>query len=166
MAVVFRSVPPRPVKGCSPPPPPSVARASVALGQILRERDLITQEQLTIAVDQQRSSNRRLGQVLLDLGYTTPDALLGALTIQLGVPAARLNDFTISAKAVHALPERIARKHNAVPLQRIGLLQEHHDDREFGRGTSCPGPTRVRSTRKRVSRSRKDSVRCCVRIPT
>ena len=122
MALVFRSVPPRPVKGCSPPPPPSVARASVALGQLLRERDLITQEQLTIAVDQQRSSNRRLGQVLLDLGYTTPDALLGALTIQLGVPAARLNDFTINSKAVHVLPERIARKHNAVPLQRIGPM--------------------------------------------
>ena len=122
MALVFRSAPPRPVKATLPPPPSVVARASVALGQILRERELITQEQLTIAIEQQRTSNRRLGQVLLDLGFTTPDALLGALTIQLGVPAARLNDFTMNASAAHAVPEKIARKHNAVPLQKVGTL--------------------------------------------
>src|SRR5206468_7611872 len=63
-----------------------------------------------------------LGQVLLDLGFTTPDAVLGALSVQLGVPATRLNGFTVSHAAVQALPEKVARKHLAVPLQKIGPM--------------------------------------------
>ncbi|HVD93763.1 MAG TPA: ATPase, T2SS/T4P/T4SS family, partial [Vicinamibacterales bacterium] len=76
----------------------------------------------TIALEQQRSSGRRLGQVLIDLGFTTPDAVLGALSVQLGVAATRLNGFTISRAAVQALPEKVARKHMAVPLQKVGTM--------------------------------------------
>ena len=65
---------------------------------------------------------RRLGQVLIDLGYTTPDAVLGALSLQLGVAATRLNGFTVSPAAVQALPEKVARKHMAVPLQKLGTM--------------------------------------------
>jgi type IV pilus assembly protein PilB len=90
---------------------------------VLLERQLITREQLTVAIEHQRTStDRRLGQVLLDLGFTTPDAVLGALSVQLGVPATRLNGFTVSQAAVQALPEKVARKHLAVPLQKIGMM--------------------------------------------
>jgi type IV pilus assembly protein PilB len=98
-------------------------RASAALGEVLLERNLITSEQLEVAIEHQRTSNgKRLGQVLLDLAFTTPDAILGALSIQLGMPAARLNDFTVSMAAVRSLPEKIARKHLAVPLQKVGAM--------------------------------------------
>jgi type IV pilus assembly protein PilB len=107
----------------SSPPPVSVGgRAGTALGQVLLERNLITAHQLNVAIEHQRTSNKRIGQVLLDLGFTTPDVILGALSIQLGVPAARLNDFSVSTAAVQALPEKLARKHNAVPLQKVGQL--------------------------------------------
>jgi type IV pilus assembly protein PilB len=122
MAVEFRTLPLRAVK----PPvarPPLAARAGGALGEVLLERELITREQLTVAIEHQRTSpDRRLGQVLLDLGFTTPDAVLGALSVQLGVPATRLNGFTVSQAAVQALPEKVARKHLAVPLQKIGVM--------------------------------------------
>jgi type IV pilus assembly protein PilB len=98
------------------------ARTNMALGQLLVERDLITSEQLEMAIAQQRTSGRRLGQVLIDLGFTTPDAVLGALTIQLGVAATRLNTYTVNPAAVQALPEKIARKHLTVPLQKVGAL--------------------------------------------
>ncbi len=102
------------------PPPPQ--RAGAALGEVLLERQLITREQLTLAIEHQRNSDRRLGQVLIDLGYTTPDAVLGALSLQLGVAATRLNGFTVSPAAVQALPEKVARKHMAVPLQKLGTM--------------------------------------------
>jgi type IV pilus assembly protein PilB len=102
--------------------PASTPRAGAALGKVLLERRLITDEQLTVALEQQRDSGRRLGQVLIDLGFTTPDAVLGALSLQLGVPATRLNGFTISPAAVRALPEKVARKHMAVPLQKLGTM--------------------------------------------
>src|SRR5882672_1806293 len=122
MALDFRSASSRPAKVSSPPPVANGGRAGIALGQVLLERNLITAHQLTVAIEHQRTSNKRIGQVLLDLGFTTPDAILGALSVQLGVPAARLNDFSVSPAAVQALPEKLARKHNAVPLQRVGHL--------------------------------------------
>jgi type IV pilus assembly protein PilB len=114
--LALRTVKAAPVRAATPP------RATTALGQVLLERAIITPEQLAVAIDQQRTSNRRLGQVLVDLGFATPDAVLGALSVQLGVPGTRLNGFTVSPAAVQALPERIARKHGAVPLQKLGAM--------------------------------------------
>jgi type IV pilus assembly protein PilB len=91
------------------------------IGQVLLEKQLITPEQLALAIAQHRETRRRVGQVLLDLGFATPDAVLGALSYQLGVPATRLNTFTVNPAAVRSLPERVARKHLAVPLQKNAL---------------------------------------------
>jgi type IV pilus assembly protein PilB len=115
MALQFNPVPTRPADPRTGPVP-----GSAALGEVLLERNLITPEQLRIAIDHQRTTNRRIGQVLIDLGFTNADAVLGALSLQLGVPATRLNGYTVSATAVQALPEKLARKHSAVPLQRVG----------------------------------------------
>jgi len=52
------------------------ARTNIALGELLVERDFITAEQLAVAIAQQRTSGRRLGHMLIDLGFTTPDAVL------------------------------------------------------------------------------------------
>jgi type IV pilus assembly protein PilB len=109
--------PPLPAAPKSTPP----IRPS-ALGELLLERDLITAEQLTAAINHQRVSGRRLGQVLIDMGFTTPDAVLGALSVQQGVAATRLNGYTVSPGAVQALPEKVARKYLAVPLQKIGTM--------------------------------------------
>jgi type IV pilus assembly protein PilB len=122
LALEFRSAPHRDVKSASPIKPPPVPRAGAALGEVLLERQLITREQLTLAIEHHRNSERRLGQVLIDLGFTTPDAVLGALSLQLGVAATRLNGFTVSPAAVQALPEKVARKHMAVPLQKLGTM--------------------------------------------
>jgi type IV pilus assembly protein PilB len=102
-------------------PLPPVTAVPNALGQVLIERQSITSEQLAIAVAQQGATDRRLGHVLLDLGFATPDAILGALSMQLGVPATRLNAAIVSPAAVLALPERVARKHGVVPLQKVGV---------------------------------------------
>jgi type IV pilus assembly protein PilB len=99
-----------------------MARSGAALGQVLVERSVITAEQLEAAIEHQRKSDHRLGQVLIDLGFTTPDAVLGGLSVQLGVPATRLNGFTVNASAVQALPEKVARAHLAVPLTKVNQL--------------------------------------------
>jgi type IV pilus assembly protein PilB len=122
VALDFSTSPPRDLKAGAAARPPVTPRAGAALGKVLLERRLITDEQLTVALEHQRDSGRRLGQVLIDLGFTTPDAVLGGLSLQLGVPATRLNGFTISPAAVRALPEKVARKHMAVPLQKLGTM--------------------------------------------
>ena len=95
---------------------------AAALGEVLLERNVITAEQLRIAIEQQGTSRRRIGHVLIDLGFTNADAVLGALSLQLGVASTRLNDYRVSPSAVQALPEKLARKHLVVPLQKVGQM--------------------------------------------
>jgi type IV pilus assembly protein PilB len=103
-----------PVKRVAPRAP------HAALGAILRARELITDEQLNAAIEQQKKTSRRLGQVLIDMGATTQDAVLGALGIQLGMPGIRINAYTIDADALDALPEKVARRHGAFPISKVG----------------------------------------------
>src|SRR5207248_7442038 len=43
-----------------------------------------------------------------------------ALSLQLGMPTVRINAFTVSTDAVAALPEKIARRHTAFPVRKVG----------------------------------------------
>ncbi len=92
----------------------------VALGSLLLQRGLITQEQLDAAIAAQQTTGRRLGHILVDMGFATADAVLEALSQQLGLPAVRVNAYTLNAETVRALPEKVARRHTAFPLQKVG----------------------------------------------
>ena len=91
-----------------------------ALGALLRDRGLLTDEQLSTAIGRQRKTGRRLGQILVELGFVTPEAVLEALSQQLGVPTARINAHTVQPDAVGTLPEKVARRHTAFPIQKVG----------------------------------------------
>jgi type IV pilus assembly protein PilB len=95
-------------------------RGHTALGGLLIERGLITTEQLDAAVLQQKAAGMRLGRVLVERGVLTPEALLEVLSEQLGVPTARINAYTVNQEAIGALPEKVARRHTAFPLQKTG----------------------------------------------
>jgi MSHA biogenesis protein MshE len=45
-----------------------MTRKRVRLGDLLREKRLISDEQLTEALDEQRRTGRKLGRVLIDIG--------------------------------------------------------------------------------------------------
>ena len=91
-----------------------------ALGALLHDRGLLTEAQLDAAIARQRQTGHRLGHVLVDLGFVTCDAVLEALSQQVGVPTVRINAFTVNTEALRALPEKVARRHTAFPLQKLG----------------------------------------------
>ena len=100
--------------------PAAVPALPATLGRILRDRGLITEEQLDAAIGRQKRSGKRLGELLVDLGYATADSILAALSEQLNVPTTRVNAFTVNTEAIGALPEKVARKHQAFPLMKVG----------------------------------------------
>ena len=97
-----------------------VAEGPKALGALLCERGLLTEAQLEAAIERQKETGRRLGHVLVDMGFVTPEAVLEALSLQMGVPTVRINAFTVNTDALNALPEKVARRHTAFPLQKVG----------------------------------------------
>lgn len=102
------------------PQPAPIRRGHTALGDLLVDRGVITSAQLDVALNEQKTTGRRLGRVLVDRGVLTPEVLLEVLSEQLGVPTTRINAYTVSADAIAALPEKVARRHTAFPLQKTG----------------------------------------------
>ena len=94
--------------------------AATKLGQLLRNAGLITEEELQIALEQQKRTGERRGSILVSLGIIDEQSLLEALEYQLGIPHVDLSQVKYSPEAISALPENLARRYAAVPLRREG----------------------------------------------
>ena len=99
---------------------PARVKKAPALGEILVERKTLTQDQLREAIERQQRSRKRLGEILMELGFADADSVLEGLSAQLGVPPTRVNSFTVTPEAMSCLSERIARKYTAVPMLKTG----------------------------------------------
>ena len=86
------------------------------LGQILLERGLLSDEQLRDAEEQQRSSGRSLGRVLVDQQIVTEKDLVAALAAQVGMGFVDLADEDIDARAATMLSDTIMRRHSLLPI--------------------------------------------------
>ncbi|MBI4870762.1 MAG: hypothetical protein HY814_04260 [Candidatus Riflebacteria bacterium] len=60
-------------------------RPSILLGELLVEAGLVTRAQVETALSVQGRTGRKLGEILCDLGFITPDRLIEALLAQLGI---------------------------------------------------------------------------------
>jgi hypothetical protein len=56
------------------------------LGELLIERQQITQEDLDRALELQKERGEKLGKILVDLGFIAARDVLAALSDQLGIP--------------------------------------------------------------------------------
>ncbi len=93
------------------------------LGQILLEQGLLTEEQLSRALDEHRNTPKSLGRVLIDLGYIRERDLVRALAEQVGLEFVDLSEARIDAAIAALVPEGIARRYRALPIgERDGKL--------------------------------------------
>jgi type IV pilus assembly protein PilB len=90
------------------------------LGEILVAAGLITPEQLTEGLTLQKQAAKRIGAVLVDLGYITESDVYGALGDQLGVPYVSLSFYSVDPNVISLIGEQFARQHKVIPLFRIG----------------------------------------------
>ena len=101
----------------------TVKRKSKQLGQILIELGFITPEQLETALEEHRKTPKSLGRVLIDLGMIKEADLVRALAEQVGLEFVDLNEFPIDATATVLLPEALSRRYRAIPIgERDGRL--------------------------------------------
>ncbi|TNF56825.1 type II secretion system protein GspE [bacterium] len=73
----------------------SVAKKTALLGQILIERGLITPDKLDVALKEQSALGKkeRIGKILINLGFISEQALLKALSYQLGITYLPFSEF-------------------------------------------------------------------------
>ena len=95
---------------------PSVGAPPVRLGDKLIQLGLITQDQLHIALMEQKSSGKPLGEALLSLGFTTEEAMRGALADNLGETAISLKGIVANSDALALIPKPLAKRHMLFPV--------------------------------------------------
>jgi type IV pilus assembly protein PilB len=93
---------------------------AIKLGEMLIKARLITQEQLTKALDHQKANGGKLGYNLVKLGLVKEDDITQLLSQQYGVPAINLGSVEIDESVIKLIPSEVAQKYLIMPISRAG----------------------------------------------
>ncbi|HVN31324.1 MAG TPA: type IV-A pilus assembly ATPase PilB [Thermoanaerobaculaceae bacterium] len=93
---------------------------ALKLGELLLKAQLINQQQLTKALEEQKVSGGKLGEILQRLGFVTEDDIIECLSHQFGVPSINLRHFEIDPNVAKIIPVDLARKYNVIPVNKTG----------------------------------------------
>lgn len=89
------------------------------LGDLLVENKIISTAQLEKALRLQQGSGKKLGDVLIELGLLNETDLVMFLAKQLNLPFLELSSYKIKPEVIRELPEALARRLKAIPLDRL-----------------------------------------------
>jgi type IV pilus assembly protein PilB len=93
----------------------------VPLGQMLVQDGILTDEQVATALDRQRKTKERLGQVLIDMRLIDEEVLLKYLGAQFRKePITRQDLGALDLDVVKLIPEEVARQHRVIAAERNG----------------------------------------------
>lgn len=88
-------------------------------GQILLEKKIVTEEQLREAIHRQQTtmSHRRIGEILVRLGYISKSHIIETLSDQLGIPIIKLSERDIPEHVRSVMDGSIATLYKVVPVE-------------------------------------------------
>lgn len=92
----------------------------VRLGEILLQQKLLSDEQLQLALAEQKRTGRKLGRIFVENGFVSEEQISGALAKQLNIPYINLKYQNVNADTVRLLPETQARRFRAMALEDRG----------------------------------------------
>lgn len=87
------------------------------LGDLLVELGYISENQVQEAIKIQKATGKRLGRIFVELGYITEESLLNILELQLGIPRINLELIDVDMNAVSTISEGLAKKYNLIPVK-------------------------------------------------
>ena len=93
-------------------------KSNVKLGELLLYSNKITKEQLNSALEEQKATGKKLGEVLVNDGYVTDNDIMEILEFQLGIPHVDLEKYLIKPEIVLEIPENIARRYDLIAIDK------------------------------------------------
>lgn len=93
---------------------------SKQLGELLKERKIITDAQLKEGLEVQKEKGGLIGEILVSLGYAKEEEIAQALTVQYGFPYLPLDNYEIDREVIKVIPIDLVKKYGAIPLDKIG----------------------------------------------
>ena len=97
--------------------PDTIRRQKIRIGDLLVQHKVISENQLQEALVEQKQSGRKLGRVIVDLGFAREEQILELLSKQLDIRFIDLKHFNFQPDVVKRLPETHARRYRAIVLE-------------------------------------------------
>lgn len=92
------------------------------LGELLVEKHLVTEDQLQLALADQKKNGGLIGEILVGWGYTTEEAIVQALASQYHFPYLPSTLYKPSDEAIRLIPKETAVRYSIVALDHIGKI--------------------------------------------
>ncbi|WP_088103711.1 GspE/PulE family protein [Halalkalibacter urbisdiaboli] len=90
------------------------------LGDLLVEAQVITEDDLTLALTEQKKTGYRLGDQLSHMNLVSEQRIIEVLEFQLGIPHVNLYKQKIEPNLINAITEDLARRYQVLPMKRDG----------------------------------------------
>ena len=91
-------------------------QAKLPLGKVLIQKGVISEDQLRIALIEQRRSSEPLGKLLITLGFVTEATVREALSENLKQVSADLSSLVVDAIALKLIPKDVAKRYRVFPI--------------------------------------------------
>jgi type IV pilus assembly protein PilB len=101
-------------------PAPVTAAGPSGIGEALLREGLITKDQLSAAIREQKQNGTGIGYNLVKLGHIPELELVKVLARQHRMPAVDLSKFEVDPKIAKLIPSELATKNQVLPLKRDG----------------------------------------------
>lgn len=88
------------------------------LGEILVQQGKITPNELTLALQEQKQTGRKLGQILVEKNFISRQDLVQGVAYQYHIPHIDLSRYDIEAEVIKLMPYDTAVKYHAIPIDR------------------------------------------------
>src|SRR5438093_3246618 len=93
---------------------------AVILGELIRERNLISPQQFAEIQEEHERTGKPLSQIIVDFGLMSEEQLLQAVAEHLSRPYVNLGDISLASNILRMMPTSVARMYGAVPIATAG----------------------------------------------
>lgn len=87
------------------------------IGDLLVNEKLITNEQLDRALEVKKESDKKLGEIIVELGFASEESVVKALSNQLGVEIVNPSQIKITDEILAMVEGQLLRKHLMIPIE-------------------------------------------------
>ena len=86
------------------------------IGEMLLESGKINNDELNEALNEQRTSWKKLGDILVEMGYVTDGTLVDTIAKQIAVERINLKNIYIDSEVARLIPKEVAKKYTVIPV--------------------------------------------------
>ena len=90
------------------------------MGEILIEAGKIDESDLERALEKQKTTNKKLGEILIEMELVTEEDLIFHLAVQYQYPYIKIENYDIPKEVLGIIPKGLALKYCCIPIDKIG----------------------------------------------